>query len=126
MRLLPISITRPAGTLTVPLGVVDVCSAGTSRTEPQSNSAVPPRLVSIASTPSPELLISSAISVMATTFAPVRLAMAIVSPKWSAWPCVSRIASAETSSADAAAFGLPVRNGSMSTVLPSCSSAKAA
>ena len=91
---------------------------------PQSNSAVPPRLVSIASTPSSP--ISPAISVMATTVAPVRLAMATVSPKWSPWPWVSRIASAATSSADAAAFGLPVRNGSMSTVVPSCSSAKAA
>ena len=43
MRLPPNSMTRPAGVLTVPLGVVEVCQAGVSRTEPQSNSAVPPR-----------------------------------------------------------------------------------
>src|SRR5207248_2373930 len=49
-----------------------------------------------------------------------------VSPMWSPWPCVSRIASASTSSAFAAAFGFPVRNGSMSTVVPSCERAKAA
>ena len=44
MRLSPISMTRPAGVLTVPLGVVDVCQAGVRRTQPQSNSTVPPRL----------------------------------------------------------------------------------
>ena len=78
MRLSPNSMTSPAGVLTVPLGVVEVCQAGVRRTVPQSNSAVPPRLVSIASTPSSP--ISPAISVIATTVAPVRLAMATVSP----------------------------------------------
>ena len=37
------SISRPAGVLTVPFGVVDVCHAGTSFAEPQSNVTVPPR-----------------------------------------------------------------------------------
>ena len=69
---------------------------------------------------------SPAISTIATTSAPVRLAIATVSPIWSACPWVSRIASASTSSALAAAFGFPVRKGSMSTVVPSCVSSKAA
>ena len=81
MRLSPISMTRPAGVLTVPFGVVEVCHAGVRRTEPQSNSTVPPRLGSNVSTPcSP---ISPASSMIATTGAPVRLAMATVSPMWS-------------------------------------------
>ena len=75
----PRPITSPAGTFTVPLGVVEVCQAGTSRTQPPSNSTVPPRLGSDTfSTPaSPS---SSAISTMATTGAPVRLAMSSMSP----------------------------------------------
>ena len=38
--------------LTVPLGVVEVCQAGTSFTHPQSNVAVPPRLQLTTSSPS--------------------------------------------------------------------------
>ena len=65
--------------MTVPLGVVDVCQAGTSLTQPQSNVTVPPKFGSKTfSTPcSP---ISPAISVSATTVAPVRLAMSMMSP----------------------------------------------
>src|ERR671931_2416239 len=127
MRRPPISITRPAGGFTVPFGVVDVCHAGVSRTEPQSNSTVPPMLGSNTGWSEPRSSESSpASSTMATTGAPVRLAIATVSPMWSACPCVSRIASAATSSALAAALGLPVRNGSTSTVVPSCSRANAA
>src|SRR5919201_127645 len=127
MRRPPISITRPAGVFTVPFGVVDVCPAGVSRTEPQSNSTVPPMLGSNTAWSAPRSSESSpASSTMATTGAPVRLAIATVSPMWSACPCVSRIASAATSSALAAALGLPVRNGSTSTVVPSCSRANAA
>src|SRR6478672_10094019 len=72
----------------------------------------------------PSAAISPASSTIATTVAPVRLAMSTVSPRWSAWPCVSRITSGETSSAVAAAFGLPVRNGSVSTVVPPALSSK--
>src|SRR5215218_10184013 len=50
--------------------------------------------------------------------------MSTVSPRWSPWPCVSRITSGETSSADAAANGLPVRKGSVSTVVPPAVSSK--
>src|SRR4051794_35488058 len=123
MRLPPISMTSPAGVLIVPFGVVDVCQAGVRRTEAKSSSMVPPMLGSNVWTPSSA--ISPASSTIATTGAPVRLPMATVSPMWSLWPCVRKIASACTSSAVAAAFGLPVRKGSTSTVLPSCSSAKA-
>src|SRR4051812_35858837 len=124
MRLSPSSMTRPAGVLTVPLGVVEVCHAGVRRTVTQPRSAVPPMLGSMMFS-TPDSLSSPASSTIATTVAPVRLAMATVSPMWSLWPCVRKIASACTSSAVAAAFGLPVRKGSTSTVLPSCSSAKA-
>ena len=34
-------ISRPAGVLAVPLGVVEVCQAGTTLTQPQSNLTVP-------------------------------------------------------------------------------------
>src|SRR3954451_20748258 len=126
IRLPPISITRPAGVLTVPFGVVEVCHAGVRRTATQSRSTVPPMLGSRTSwSPPRSSEISLASSTMATTGAPVRLAMSTVSPMWSAWPWVRKIASASTSSAFAAAFGLPVRNGSTRTVLPSCSRAKA-
>ena len=64
--------------LTVPFGVVEVCHAGTSLTQPQSKLAVPPRLQSRTSQPSAP--ISPATSVIATTVAPVRLAIATVSP----------------------------------------------
>ena len=47
----------------------------------------------------PSSPISPATSMIATTVAPVRLAIATVSPKWSAWPWVSRIVVASTSSA---------------------------
>src|SRR4051812_31342210 len=118
----PIFTTIPAGALTVPFGVVDVCQAGTSRTETLPNSTVPPRFGSETfSTPSS--CSSFASSMMATTWAPVRLAMSAVSPMWSAWPCVRKMWVGSTSSAVTAAFGLPVRNGSMRTrVSPSVSS----
>src|SRR3954470_4559074 len=107
----------------VPDGETAVCQAGTSFTQPQSKVTVPPRLGSLtSSTPAPAISLAS--STIATTVAPVRLAMSTVSPRWSAWPCVSRITSAETSSAEAAAFGLPVRNGSVSTVVPPAVSSK--
>ena len=83
--------------LTVPFGVVEVCQAGTSLTQPQSNLTVPPRLGSRTSTPSSPISLAS--STIATTGAPVRLAIATVSPKWSPWPWVSRIVVAATSSA---------------------------
>src|SRR3954447_14800871 len=60
---------------------------------------------------------------MASTGAPVRLAMPTVSPRWSAWPCVSRMVVGSSSSGEAAAFGLPVRKGSIrSRVSPSVNS----
>ena len=72
-------ISMPAGVLTAPFGVVDVCQAGTSLTQPQSNLTVPPRLGSDTfSIPAPAS--SLAISTMATTAAPVRFAMASMSP----------------------------------------------
>src|SRR4051794_24222985 len=116
-------MSRPAGVCGVPLGETAVCQAGTSLTQPQSNLTVPPRFGSrTSSTPLPPSSLAS--STIATTVAPVRLAMSTVSPRWSAWPWVSRIASASTSSAAAAAFGLPDRNGSVSTVTPSALSSK--
>ena len=64
---------------TSPFGVVEVCQAGTTRTQPPSNSTVPPRLGSRTfSTPCPP--ISPASSVIATTSAPVRLAISTTSP----------------------------------------------
>src|SRR4051795_6302432 len=114
MVLPPIPISSPAGVLTVPLGVVEVCQAGTSLTQPQSNFTVPPRLGSDTfSTPSS--FSSLAISTIATTCAPVRLAMSTVSPKWSAWPWVSNRCVGSSSEASTAALGLPVRKGSIST-----------
>src|SRR3954453_19025478 len=107
----------------VPDGETAVCQAGTSFTQPQSKVTVPPRLGSRTSS-TPDSAISLASSTIATTVAPVRLAMSTVSPRWSPWPCVSRIASASTSSAAAAAFGLPVRNGSVRTVAPPALSSK--
>src|SRR5579875_788114 len=59
---------------------------------------------------------SAASSVVAITGAPLRLAISIVSPTWSGWPWVSRIVVGLSSSALTAACGLPVMNGSMSTV----------
>src|SRR3954465_9014740 len=116
-------MSSPAGACAVPLGETAVCQAGTSFTQPQSNFTVPPSLgLSTFSTPSP--LISAASSTIATTVAPVRLAMSTVSPRWSPWPCVSRITSGSTSSAEAAASGLPVRNGSVRTVVPPALSSK--
>ena len=118
----PRLITIPAGVLTVPPGVVEVCQAGTSRTQPPSNSTVPPRFGSATfSTPwSPS---SSASSTMATHWAPVRLAMSTTSPQWSAWPWVRKMWVGSGSEASTAALGLPLRNGSISTrVSPSTSS----
>ncbi len=72
-------ISRPAGVLTVPFGVVDVCHAGTSLTQPQSKPTVPPRFGSwTVSTPSS--LSSVAISAIASTGAPVRCAICTTSP----------------------------------------------
>src|SRR3954452_16457246 len=119
----PMWISRPAGMCGVPDGETAVCQAGTSLTQPQSKVTVPPRLGSTTfSTPAPPSSLAS--STIATTVAPVRLAMSTVSPRWSAWPWVSRITSGLTSSAEAAAFGLPVRKGSVSTVVPPAVSSK--
>src|SRR5829696_3724724 len=99
----------------VPLGDTAVCHAGVSLTQPQSNLTVPPMFGSKtwwSSPRSPEISLAS--STIATTGAPVRFAMSTVSPMWSACPCVSRMWVGSTSSACLAAFGLPVRNGSMS------------
>src|SRR5687767_6699360 len=60
------------------------------------------------------------------TVAPLRFAIAIVSPRWSPWPCDTRMKSAGTSAAFAAAWGFPVRNGSTSTCLPSLSKSRQA
>src|SRR5918997_5753022 len=112
----------PAGTLAVPFGVVEVCQAATSRTQTSSNSTVPPRFGSETfSTPaSPS---SPAISAIATTCAPLRLAISSMSPKWSGWPCVRKMCVGSSSSGCTAALGLPLRNGSTSTrVSPSDSS----
>src|SRR5579859_5175796 len=114
----------PAGVLTVPLGVVEVCQAGTSLTQPHANLTVPPRLGSKVCTPSPP--ISPASSTIATTGAPVRLAMSTVSPMWSAWPWVRRIVVGFTSSGETAALGFPLRNGSISTRLSPSESSKQA
>jgi hypothetical protein len=72
-------MSMPAGTVTVPFGVREVCQAGTSLTQPQSNVTVPPMFGSRTSA-TPCSAISSAISTRATTVAPVRLAIATVSP----------------------------------------------
>ena len=90
-------ISSPAGVLTVPFGVVEVCHAGTSLTQPQSKLIVPPRFGSRTSTPSAP--ISPRAPRSPVTGAPVRLAIATLSPMWSPWPWVSRIASASTSAA---------------------------
>ncbi len=105
----------PGHVLTVPFGVVEVCQAGTSLTQPQSNFTVPPRFGSRTSIPSSPS--SFAISTIATVGAPVRWAIDTVSPMWSPWPWVSRIVVGVTSSAAIAALGLPVRNGSIRTVV---------
>src|SRR5947209_19477549 len=74
----------------------------------------------------PSSATSCAISTIATTGAPERLAISTVSPKWSPWPWVSRITVGSTSSAAIAAFGLPLKNGSLKTrVSPSESSKQA-
>ena len=79
MVLPPKRTISPAGVLTAPLGVVEVCQAGTSLTVPQSNSTVPPRFGSwTCSTPSAES--SLAISTIATTSEPARVAIETVSP----------------------------------------------
>ncbi len=94
-----------------------MCQAGTILIQPQSKPTVPPKLKpTTSSTPSPS--ISPASSTIASTLAPVRLAMSTVSPRWSAWPCVSAITSAGSSSAVVAALGLPVSQGSISTSAP--------
>src|SRR4051794_24514154 len=109
----------------VPLGVTAVCQAGVSLTQPQSNLTVPPMLGSkTCSTPLEPISLAS--STMATTGQPARLAMSTVSPRWSACPWVSRIALGLSSSACAAALGLPVRNGSISTLVPPSDSSKQA
>ena len=64
---------------TVPFGEVPVCHAGVSRTQPPSNSTVPPMFGS-ATFSSPCSPSSPASSVIATTCAPVRLPMSTMSP----------------------------------------------
>src|SRR3954471_16526096 len=116
-------MTRPAGVFCVPFGVVEVCHAGVRRTDTVPKSTVPPMFGSETFSSLCSDCSSLAISTIATTFAPVRLAMSTVSPKWSAWPCVRKMCVGSSSSALHAAFGFPVRNGSMSTrVSPSLSS----
>src|SRR5215211_5981704 len=115
--------TRPAGMCAVPLGDTAVCQAGTRRTHmPPSNSIVPPMFGSDTFS-TPDSPSSFASSTIATVWAPVRLAMSTVSPMWSACPCVRKMWVGSTSPASTAAFGFPVRNGSISTrVSPSLSS----
>src|SRR5579875_1663230 len=125
MTLPPMPMISPAGVLTVPFGVVEVCHAGTSLTKPQSSRTVPPRLGSCTCS-IPSAASSLAISTIATTVDPQRFAIVTVSPKWSAWPWVSRIVCGESSCSPTAAFGLPVRNGSTSTVASPSRSSKAA
>src|SRR4051794_31798120 len=109
----------------VPLGVTAVCQAGVSLTQPQSNLTVPPMLGSkTCSTPLEPISLAS--STMATTGQLARLAMSTVSPRWSACPWVSRIALGLSSSACAAALGLPVRKGSTSTLVSPSDSSKQA
>src|SRR3954454_6770164 len=116
-------MTRPAGVFCVPFGVVEVCHAGVRRTDTVPKSTVPPMFGSETFSSLCSDCSSSAISTIATTLAPVRLAMSTVSPKWSACPCVRKMCVGSSSSALHAAFGFPVRNGSMSTrVSPSLSS----
>src|SRR3954468_24854452 len=116
-------MTKPAGVFCVPFGVVEVCHAGVRRTHTVPKSTVPPMFGSETFSRLCSDCSSLAISTIATTFAPVRLAISTVSPKWSAWPCVRKMCVGSSSSALHAAFGFPVRNGSMSTrVSPSLSS----
>src|SRR3954452_2831423 len=116
-------MTRPAGVFCVPFGVVEVCHAGVRRTDTLPKSTVPPMFGSETFSRLCSDCSSLAISTIATTLAPVRLAISTVSPKWSAWPCVRKMWVGSSSSALHAAFGFPVRNGSMSTrVSPSLSS----
>src|SRR5215211_487282 len=103
-------------------GIVLVCHAGTSFTEPQSNVTVPPRFGSWTSAPrSPSQF---AISQTATHGAPVRVATGTASAMWSACPWLTSTWVASTSSAVATALGLlGFRKGSTRTVAePSLSS----
>src|SRR3954468_24803537 len=116
-------MTKPAGVFCVPFGVVEVCHAGVRRTDTVPKSTLPPMFGSETFSRLCSDCSSLAISTIATTLAPVRLAISTVSPKWSAWPCVRKMCVGSSSSALHAAFGFPVRNGSMSTrVSPSLSS----
>src|SRR3954449_2610602 len=100
-----------------------VCQAGTSLTQPQSNSTVPPRFGSLSSS-IPRAFSHSASSTIATQWAPVRLATGTASAMWSAWPWVMAMWVGSTSSPVCTAAGLfGLRNGSTSTVVsPSLSS----
>ena len=108
---------QPAGVLTVPFGVVEVCQAD-QLTEPQSKLAVPPRFGSRTSWPSS----SSSASSRQLDDRHDRGAGSLRDrdgvAEVIAVPWVSTIASASTSSAAIAALGLPLRNGSMRTVVP--------
>src|SRR4051795_11735412 len=118
-------MSSPAGMCGVPLGVTAVCQAGVSLTQPQSNLTVPPMFGSkTCSTPLEEISLAS--STMATTGQLTRLAMSTASPRWSACPWVSRIADGSSSDASTAAFGLPLRNGSIRTRVSPSDSSKAA
>jgi hypothetical protein len=114
----------PAGSLiTTSSGVVLVCQAGTSLIEPQSKLTVPPRLGS-ETVSTPFDLSQPASSVIATQWAPVRLAIPTASAMWSAWAWLIAMWVGSTSSALATATGLlGLRNGSVSSVAsPSLSS----
>ena len=100
-----------------------VCQAGTSFTQPQSNSTVPPRFGSL-SAETPRASSHLAISTIATQWAPVRVATGTRSAVWSTWPWLTAMWVGSTSSAVATAAGLlGLRNGSTRTVVsPSLSS----
>src|SRR3954453_18242423 len=123
----PRPITSPAGVFTVPFGVVEVCHAGVRRTQrPASSNVTVPPMFGSATFSTPSSPSSPASSTIATTCAFVRLALSPPSPRWSAWAWLRKMCVGSSSAALTAAFGLPLRNGSISTrVSPSLSSKQA-
>ena len=94
----PKLITRPAGMCGVPLGVVDAVP-GRDELDPAPVELHRAAEVGVEHARRPRSPSSLASSTIATTGAPVRLAMSTVSPMWSAWPWVSRIVVGSSSSA---------------------------